>query len=563
MNPVYLSIRALLFCLLISFPLFSCAQWGNTSVMDLVGCSDGGSYVAGSFIGGLTLSGNRYIGDSADTYNYSVTGRGYVCKVDTAGGIEWVRQFYNNYNQTFFLAQPLTRVSVDHEGNILLAISPIQNLIWGGNNIASCDGQGTAIIKLDTNGTLLWSEVVCSGGKMANVACSSDTLGNIWLTGKFQTSPLEVPGLPNVSGGNSWHLFAAKFDTAGTAQWVKTIPGPGSWSGFGDVQATVDQHGELYIGSDFGVPGSNASISFAGDNLGGLGEPKVWTFVAKYDGAGNEKWLKGFENGSVLRGLTVNDRDELFGLIYFSDTLGLDNFPSMVSLSPDLSLVRMDTGGTINWAKQAAPASSNSLYSGSLECGPEGGPVVAGVQEGVIDFTDFASQGIPFMQSRFVAQWDSAGMSVCLTSSQLAANEYPRIKLGVGGNGYLYTGSWEAPNQQLTHHKLQVVNPACQQVVDRTWINVLADMGVGINPAQELIVSIFPNPTEGLLHLRGELPEGELRVLNMQGKELMKLQLEMGAEEEYILDLSELAGGMYLLDFNRKGAHDYTKIIKK
>nr|WP_253881562.1 SBBP repeat-containing protein [Microcystis aeruginosa] len=124
---------------------------------------------------------------------------------------------------------------------------------------------------------------------------SSDGSGNVYVSGYTDGS------FPSYTNLGSYDAFVAKYDTSGNPVWVKQF----STSSHDYAEGiSSDSNGNVYVsGKTFG--------SFLGYTNLGLYD----AFVAKYDGNGNQLWLRQFgtSGDDEITGISSDSSDNLRG----------------------------------------------------------------------------------------------------------------------------------------------------------------------------------------------------------------------------------------------------------
>ena len=92
------------------------------------------------------------------------------------------------------------------------------------------------------------------------------------------------------------------------------------------------------------------------------------------------------------------------------------------------------------------------------------------------------------------------------------------------------------------------------QIEDYT---VIVSSSIGIDQSKNYQFNIYPNPSNGIFNIKGINASSDVRVLNIIGAELMKINIQ----EDQAIDLSSLAKGVYLLEINSNGMIETQKII--
>jgi hypothetical protein len=210
--------------------------------------------------------------------------------------------------------------------------------------------------KLDASGNLVWSRTFGSTGESLERGLSLvlDATGNVYVCGMFAGTIDFDPG-----PGTAIHYcggvrdgFVLKLDADGNFVWVREIGG----SGYDQANAlALDSSGNLCITGTFANTATFDS---------GTGEVLVVTtgsqhpFVCKYDLDGNLLWVKNFgaESAFVSWALAIDASDHIYTTGHFSDTgdfdPGAETFNQTSYGGPDIYLLKMDTNGNFNWAKQ-------------------------------------------------------------------------------------------------------------------------------------------------------------------------------------------------------------------
>lgn len=105
----------------------------------------------------------------------------------------------------------------------------------------------------------------------------------------------------------------------------------------------------------------------------------------------------------------------------------------------------------------------------------------------------------------------------------------------------------------------EVINVGSNKTSNSSTSGITGNSSVGY--LLEYSVSVFPNPTAGLLkvQLEGLEQTGNLEVLDMQGKQV--LAMPMNAQNT--IDLSAMASGTYILRLRLEGVPKEWLIVKR
>lgn len=246
-------------------------------------------------------------------------------------------------------------------------IDPFGNLWIVGNYYGTIDfdyGAGVAyhsayhedgfILKTDANGNYLWSGSIGAINTDWYSDICGDYLGNIYLTGRVQTSADLDPGsgVFNYScAGNDDDFFVEKLDNNGNLIWVKTF------GGFGDDRANdieMDQDGNLIITGGF-----SGAVDFdpgAGvHNLVGTGY--IEFFALKLNPDGDFIWAKslGGDFGEEGYGIAIDHNNDILITGYFMDTVDFAPLEAgdihISEGNEDVFILKLDEDGNFIWAR--------------------------------------------------------------------------------------------------------------------------------------------------------------------------------------------------------------------
>ncbi|HEX5400515.1 MAG TPA: SBBP repeat-containing protein [Verrucomicrobiae bacterium] len=225
----------------------------------------------------------------------------------------------------------------------------------------SAGGSDVFVAKYNSTGALQW--VQQAGGTYTNYgrAVGADNHGNVYVTGGYH-GPANFSGLnlPAISGEG---FFLAKYDNAGTVEWVQSSTG-GSDDVYG-IGLAVDGAGNSYaLAVVDHLSGQMTNILFGSTNLIIPSGYNTSTILVKYDNAGNAEWARLM--GSAGSGSAKYDEAyatkvvvSAAGNVYvrgtFSPTLtiGTSNLVARPNSELNMFLAKFDSSGTLAWVQQA------------------------------------------------------------------------------------------------------------------------------------------------------------------------------------------------------------------
>ena len=195
-------------------------------------------------------------------------------------------------------------VTFDREGNVFLAGESTDDGMFGDQKRAGLGGMDFFLAKVSREGRFLW--VRSLGGSLVDrgYGVATDSQGNAYVTGHFQSTDALVNGqtLPNAG---DYDIFVAKYDPAGTLQWLRTAGGKGYDYGHGIV---VDGKGDIV------VTGAVAGEAKFGEVIVNAASTTRPIFCAKYDASGNLKWVKttGGKFSGSGHGVATDGQDQIY-----------------------------------------------------------------------------------------------------------------------------------------------------------------------------------------------------------------------------------------------------------
>ena len=125
------------------------------------------------------------------------------------------------------------------------------------------------------------------------------------------------------------------------------------------------------------------------------------------------------------------------------------------------------------------------------------------------------------------------------------------------------SGSVVATNSSISIGEI-VVNPVNSNQSSTGIIGILAQINEQLLEVSEFEISnnitVYPNPTQARLYFETteNLSNEKISIYDMGGK----LILQKSINDQYVVDLSELASGQYLIQFHNKNNKSF-QIIKR
>ena len=235
-----------------------------------------------------------------------------------------------------------------------------------------------------------------------------DANGNSYVSGATNGD------LAGVGNAGEYDVFITKFDSLGNTQWMKQFGTTGFDGGRG---VSVDEQGNAYITGFIGGEPFNAGT--------------YDIFVAKYDNAGNQQWIKQLGTLASVdfgRGVGIDENENIY---ITGDTDGDLGGVGNVG-SSDIIIAKYDAAGNQQWLRQFGTNSSERAYGIAVD--KNGNSYVTGYT-----FGDFTNSGSPSGSDGFIAKYDTAGNQLWVR--QFGSNEYYNESNGISvdenGNSYV------------------------------------------------------------------------------------------------------------------------------
>lgn len=339
----------------------SAGGWGRASGVSVNSDAGGNLFVTGSFNGATITFGSITLVNTgwADMF---------IVKYDPNGNVIWAK------NAKGASLDGATSVSTDISGNVFVTGFFNSDTLTFGNYILtnkSTDNYGTNVFiaKYNANGNVMWAKSAGGTDNYEVSSVSTDSTGNIFLTGSFwgwgpQNSNFVFDSIIIHSSGY-WDGFIAKYDANGNALWAKDIGGPHT-----DYSRSIsaEANGNTFVTGFFSDSITIGSIQLTNVD-GGYN-----FFIAKYDANGNALWAKTQVGGISSQGYSISAdaNGNAFVTGYFQspqivfDSISLTPPPANCSYSSSpfchpMFIVKYDANGNVLCASSLASGNGSSV----------------------------------------------------------------------------------------------------------------------------------------------------------------------------------------------------------
>lgn len=258
----------------------------------------------------------------------------------------------------------------------------------GTSNLTSAGDQDMFVLKLSTDGDLLWAKRIGGAGADTGSAIAVDRGGNVLTTGYYTGTVDFDPGAgeANLPGVGDTDAFVSKLDSGGAYVWARLLGGAGSEEGLAiatDAADNVYSAGRFAGTVDFDPSGAVSNRTSNGGTDG---------YAWRLDADGYLEWAAplGGTGDDTARAISVDRYD--FAVVGGS-------FAGMADLDPHLTnslnltsaggldafLVRLDYNGELTWAKHAGGVNDDEVTGVHLG-GVIESATATGTFSGTVDF---------------------------------------------------------------------------------------------------------------------------------------------------------------------------------
>jgi hypothetical protein len=264
----------------------------------------------------------------------------YVCKLSSAGNLVWAKNV-SGTSYGYGLA-------LDGNGGLYVTgyFEGTQDFDpnAGVMNLTSNGDKDCFLLKMDTNGNLLWGKSYGGTGEDHSNAMKLDAAGNIYTTGSFNTTVDFDPGTSAFSmNATGIDAYLLKLDASGNFLFAKQITGPDKQVSFSidlDAAGNIYLTGSFVDATDFDPgPGTYTITPFTSERN---------TFVARLNTSGNLSWA--VQLGVTGEGMYVriDHAGHIYTTGYFYNTGDYDPGPGVFNLNfvggVDIFLHKMSQG---------------------------------------------------------------------------------------------------------------------------------------------------------------------------------------------------------------------------
>ena len=277
---------------------------------------------------------------------------------------------------------------------------------FGGVTLTNKSGGGQDLFvgKYNSAGVLQWARRAGSDRALRDEArgVGVDNVGNVYVTGGF--SGTADFGTTNLTASEDEDFFLAKYDSAGTLQWVRQNANGDPYDSAYGTSLAVDGSGNSYAVGYYDGNG----VTLGATPLANPGDYNV--FLVKYNSAGTQQWAKAIAGSNYVYStkvvLDAVGNVCLVGTFEGDVTVGGKRFVS--AGGRDAFVAKFSSAGTLQWASQMGGTGEDMAESGvavdtANNVYVSGGFSSSRIVFGGISLTNMGSSGA------FVVKYNSAG----------------------------------------------------------------------------------------------------------------------------------------------------------
>ncbi len=444
----------------------------------------------------------------------------FVQKLDSNGNFIWAVTFGGDsfeYNYG---------VTTDTNENIYVTGAFQQTVDFGnGSDIITSQGElDVFIIKLNSNGDLLWVKTLGGSGTEISEEVKIDGAGNIYITGAYEGTVDFDPGagIQEFTSLGRSDIFILKLDVDGNYIWAKCF------GGILDDYAnalTIDSSENIvttgYFSQNVDFDPSSEEFIISSNNTD--------VFIQKLDPAGNFIWAKGNSSSAISQGKSIitDNTGNIYIAGAFDDSLyfGSENGnPTAVSNgSTDSFILKLNELGDFRWLKSIG--GSEGDFTNDITLDSNNNVIATGVFTGAVDFDPGSNSHIinsNGSQDMFIQILDATGSFINAHGTGASSFDYGEaITVDNEDNIYLATSFSETVDIDPSSDTYPLTSNGLIDFSIAKFSPI--SLGINENSFQTYLIT-YPNPTSGNLTIAfGEYYENiNISIYNSLGQHILK-----------------------------------------
>jgi len=482
-----------------------------------------------------------------------------------------------------------------------------QTAILNNDTLIAYGEEDMLLLKLSATGQVIKAISGGSTSDDAMGALTSDSLGNVYVAGRYWDKAIFGTDSLTQSYGSSSALFLLKYNDNGQLLWAKSIEGNGLKSA---TQLRIGPQGNLFLAGYFR---SDLKIEQTIIPATGLTD----SFIAEFDPSGNTLGIRTFGGEGITRitGIGFDASENLYAAGHFEGKLKFANDSIFTRTTGfDIFALKYTAAGNPSWLKRAGGVFED--ICNDIVVDEQGTMTLVGKFFGVLEFDSYNLTSTGFNDDAFIARLDAFGNTIWAKSYGDANDEtFTAVlqnanKLFVSGHfftqttletsnfstntsetdGFLMTvltdGSFESAFQ-ITGDGYDLFNASAlapdgavyltgEYQTELTAGNLITPTGlydlfvIKTNPLPvpvEEVATIsnfrlFPNPVTDLLQI--ELPDHadpfSIQLFDVLGRLLLTYRVQ--SQGLFTVDLSGFGAGVYWVGITDVSGQSFRKVVK-
>ncbi len=431
-------------------------------------------------------------------------------------------------------------VTVDPMGNVLVTGTyQTSHLVIGHDTLQW--GGNVFVVKYDSSGNVLWARA-SSGGGVISGGITSDNEGNSYIAGYYGGAYISFGHDSLYDGFNRIeNLFITKYSPSGNVLWVKGNANLGDGAEPTDIKSTPS--GNIYVTGNF----RGRMIVFGNDTLKKDRFVDNNVFTLKMDKNGNLLWDKGIGNfyNTPLPLLGIDNNDNAIVYCKYVDLDFVIGTDTIAAGPGDALLVKYDSSGNLVWAKKKTYHSTTNIVN--MICDPFGYFYLGG---------NFNKANLSFGSDSLIKndtsalcilKYDNDGNEVWAKGAQNSENNtLAAIAADDYGNIYV-SGSFGGKEILLD----AITISGDTSIYQHSFLARLGGVNVGVVNTTPYInrAIVYPNPVSTIKEIHLSFPENEysmVEIFNNIGQKLMERNIGQ-AESLMNLSLNNVVPGQYFI----------------
>jgi hypothetical protein len=433
-------------------------------------------------------------------------------------------------------ASQIVSLTTDTAGNLYVTGS-FQNQLTLGSTTLTATGHGAFLAKYNAEGIVQWA-IKPTGTAITSLMDVFYKDNNLYVCGIYNGAPVTIGAITLSNIGNN-DSFAAKFDINGNILWATRIAGNNV-----DNAATIiaDGLGNVYVAGSY----NSASISAGSGSVNNMGSQDL--FLAKFNQSGQNQWIKGYGGTGydIAVSLCNNGPDDIYllGRLYsVNATVGSVTLTSVNG--SEILVAKISSAGNTLWAHLSGGEWGDNATS--MEISHDDNLFITGYTYSSSFQTGGLTVTSPNFSNIFIIKMLPTGV----------ADWVEMVPVGDGTEAYSLSAG---PQEEIYiagkfDASATFGNTTISNNMSGMFISKFAPETMGINDLMASSVVVYPNPAKDRLNISSEIESNSAYYIS----DITGRTISSGAIVNKGVNTSLLPSGIYFLNIN----NTITKFIKE